>query len=248
MSKFILRKRTSGFTTVSNNVIHALKGNLQVLGLYLYLLSLPDNWEFHKTHLCKECHIGINKIDKLLKILSSFELVQYGQKRDEQGRFEHFYMDIFDLESIKINNLKNEVQPVYENRGTETVAPSQEAIKEIEQKKENKRNISCSSDDEPRFFNEFWKNYPRKQKKKDTLDLWKKKKFDTIATKIIEDVKKRTHIYWQFKQKDFIPLPSTYLNGEGWTDEIIQPAKFEPIRNVQKNEIRSTVPWFTDNH
>jgi hypothetical protein len=230
MSKFILRKRTSGFTTVSNNVIRALKDKLEVLGLYLYLLSLPDNWEFYKTQLCKECSIGINKLDKMLKILADLELVQYGQKRDLNGRFEHFYMDIFDIETIKINELEKIGSPVYENRGTVTVARSQEAIKEVLTKqasllKKEKINISCPSDDGLKYFDAFWKSFPRKQKKKDSQRIWKRDKLDNIAQNILEDVIKRTDAYWRFKQKEYIPLPSTYLNGEGWNDEIIRPAE-----------------------
>jgi transcription initiation factor IIE alpha subunit len=241
MSKFILRKRTSGYTTVSNSVIHALKGHLEVLGLYLYLLSLPDNWEFYKTQLCKECKVGINKLDKMLKILSELKLVQYGQKRGLNGQFEHFYMDIFDIESIKINELDNDGSPFYENRGTVTVAPSQEATKEIIKKiKKEKINIPCSSSDEPKHFDEFWENYPRKQKKKETKKIWKREKLDEIALIIISDVKKRSDEYWKFKHKEHIPLPDTYLNGTRWNDEHIKPATSEKSNSerfvLQKKE------------
>jgi hypothetical protein len=252
MSKYILRNRTSGFTTVSNNVIHALKSNLPALGLYLYLLSLPDNWEFYKTQIAKECSMGINKLDKLLKVLSSFELVQYGQKRSITGQFENFYIDIYDIESIKINKLQNQknepVQPVYENRATVTVAPSQSAIKETIQNKKEKTNISCSSESDERnlFFDKFWKIYPRKQKKKESKKTWKKID-DKIMPLILEDVKKRYDLYWRFKQKEYIPLPTTYLNGCLWEDEIIIPATNDKI--IPKvNEIKSTIPWFGDNH
>ena len=257
MSKFILRKRTSGFTTVSNNVIHALKGKLDVLGLYLYLLSLPDNWQFYKTTLCKECSVGINKLDKMLKTLSEFELVQIGQKRNMNGRFEPVHFEIFDLEhvkeSIKINNLEKELEktgsPFYENRGTVTVAPSQEAIKEVIQIKNEKINISCPSDDGLCWFDEFWQSYPRKQKKKDSQRIWKRDKLDNIATLILRDIKKRTEAYWRFKQKEHIPMPSTYLNGVGWTDEIFSPAVIKkPTFEKKSDETRSTVGWYNDNH
>lgn len=140
MSKHILRKRHSGFTIVSNNVINVLKGNLEALGLYLHLLSLPDNWEFYKTHLCKEYQIGIKKLEKLLKVLASFELVQYGQKRNEKGQFEAFYMDIYDLDTIKINKLEENSPDGHFCRTAKTVRRSGEAIKEV-LKKEVKKEI-----------------------------------------------------------------------------------------------------------
>ena len=260
MSKYILRKRTSGFTTISNNVIRVLKSDLEVLGLYLYLLSLPDNWEFHKTHICKECHIGIKKLEKILKKLSSFELVQYGQKRNDRGQFEEFYMDIYDLESIKINNLENDElksQPVGQNcRTVETVRRSGEAIKEVIQNKEllkNKKiNISCSSkDDERNRFDDFWKIYKRKEKKKVAEKLWVKNKLNNIADKIINAVELRNSTDWKDKEKKYIPLPDTYLNQERWTDEInpheknVVQDKNEKILN---NEIRCTVPEYGPGH
>ncbi len=255
MSKFILRKRTSGFTTVSNNVIHVLKGNLEVLGLYLYLLSLPDDWEFYKTHLCKEFSIGIKKLEKLLKILSSFELVQYGQKRNEKGQYETFYIDIYDTETIKINKLENS-SPVGQNcRTVKADGRSGEATKEVLQNKQllkNKENISCSSkSDEPKFFDEFWKAYPRKQKKKDTQKIWKNKKYDGISKILIDDVLKRINSDWKGKNKEFIPLPSSYLNGERWTDEIIEPIEIKKqlIQSpIKSNEIRSTVMEYGPGH
>jgi len=231
MSKHILRKHVFGFTSVSNNVIKILKNDLPALGLYLYLLSLPDNWEFYKTQICKECKIGIKKLEKLLHTLGSFGLVQYGQKRDEQGRFMNFYMDIYDTETLKIKELDKPVQtvqPVGQNcRTAETVGRFGEAIKEELTKEElNKtKEVSCSSSDEPQtefsLFDYFWNIYPRKQKKKDAEKIWKKNKYEQIATLIFDNVKERIKNEWATKEKEFIPLPSTYLNGERWNDEII---------------------------
>lgn len=141
MSKHILRKHVYGFTVVSNNVIKELKSNLSALGLYSYLLSLPDNWEFYKTVLSKECGIGIKKLEKLLKVLSDFGLVKCGQKRDEKGRFTEFYMDIYDTETLKINSLESYPQESTSPEGqicrtAETVRRFGEAIKEELQKKE----------------------------------------------------------------------------------------------------------------
>lgn len=233
MSKYILRKRTSGFTTVSNNVIHALNSNLEALGLYLYLLSLPDNWEFHKNHLQKTCHIGRDKLEKLLKILGSFELVQTGQKRNNKGQFEEFYIDIYDLESIKINKLENTGSPVTENHRTvKTRARFQPTIKEIrtkeitKNKKENKN--TCSTEVERvSTFNDFWSLYPRRQKKVEAQKIWKKEKLDEKAQIIIDALKRRLNTEWINTPLKYIPLPATYLNNKQWEDEVF--THIEPL-------------------
>lgn len=138
MAKFVLRKRSSGFTTLSNNVIAVLKDDVFALGLYVYLLSLPDNWEFYKTELCSSLKCGIKKLEQKLKRLKSHGLVQFGQERNEKGQFERFTLDIFDTETPICS--KNEEKPVGQNcRTVKTVRRFQEAIKEVITKKEKNK-------------------------------------------------------------------------------------------------------------
>jgi len=63
-------------------------------------------------------------------------------------------------------------------------------------------------------FLEFWENYPRKQDKKKSKLAWNRIS-KSNQEKILLDIK--THFLETKKQ--FIPLPTTYLNGERWNDE-----------------------------
>lgn len=63
------------------------------------------------------------------------------------------------------------------------------------------------------FFSEFWGLYPNKAAKKKAHQIWHSRNLDKIADTIMADVKMRT---WQ---KPFIPLATTYLNGDRWEDE-----------------------------
>lgn len=232
MSKFILRKRGVGFTTVSNNVIKELKKDLASLGLYTYLLHLPDNWTFYKTFICKDCAIGIKRLDNTLKKLCALGLVQYGQKRNAQGRFSEFYMDIYDIETIRSNDLQGEdvqITPEGQNcRTVETVGRSGEAIKEEVTKEEeiinNTKNYSAieiaqenKTDD---CFDEFWKIYPVKKNKVRAKRIWEKKNLRKIAVLICTDITDRLEQEPQWQDKQYIPNPSTYLTNELWNDEI----------------------------
>jgi len=130
MSKFILRNRTRGFTIVSNEVIKVLKSNVEALGVYVHLLSLPDEWSFYKTQLCSEYKIGIKKLERILKVLKDFGLVKYGQERNDKGQFETFYLEIYDLETIA-KPVDKEAEPVgHSCRTVETVRRSGEAIQQ----------------------------------------------------------------------------------------------------------------------
>jgi len=65
-------------------------------------------------------------------------------------------------------------------------------------------------------FDEFWNNYPRKEKKKMAQILFNKLSQEN-KIKAINDCK----IRYVNKERQYIPHPTTYLNGEAWNDEII---------------------------
>ncbi len=254
MSKHILKKHIFGFTAVSNNTIRMLKDNLPCLGLYLYLLSLPDDWQFYKTQLCKDCKIGIKKLEKFINYLGTFGLVQYGQLRNAQGRFEQFQMHIYDLETLKINNLnvsRTIAQPVGQNcRTAETVRRSREAIQEIINKEENniKKEILCASDDaRTLYFDQFWNIYPKKKDKKRAYEIWMKEKYtNEILDLIFNDLRKRVLTDAQWQDAQFIPYAKNYLKNQLWTD--IQDNNKNKIVNRFQNENKCAVKEWGPGH
>jgi len=84
------------------------------------------------------------------------------------------------------------------------------------------------------LFDEFWHWWPNKQKKKDALKIWKRDKLDHLADKIIEHVRLRPALdpKWKpnAKGETFIPLPTTFLNGERWNDELDSTPAHKPRR------------------
>lgn len=72
-------------------------------------------------------------------------------------------------------------------------------------------------------FDDFWFYYPRKTAKPKARSAWNKlDPSPAIKDKILENLKARAEA-GEWKDKQFIPHPSTYLNGERWDDEIIKP-------------------------
>lgn len=70
-------------------------------------------------------------------------------------------------------------------------------------------------------FAEFWEIYPRDRRrdKKKALAIWKRRKLDNMADTIIDDVKNRVENDDQWV-RGFSPMPTTYLNGDRWEDEL----------------------------
>lgn len=256
VQKFIVNRESSNFTIISNKVIQGLKNNLELLGFYAYLLSLPPNWVFYKNQLKETCNIGVHKLERLLKELVQMNLIALVQNRSEKGQFAHFELTVLNGDSFKINSLEESVQPCYQNRTTENRATDISTYKRNTLQIENKEkiNISCASESDARvdnFFDEFWKVYPVKKNKKRTKQIWEKKKYDEIAPLILSDIEKRKKIDHQWQNVQYIPHASTYLNGELWQDEIIErnpskPKTYSSINN--NNETKCTIKEYGPGH
>lgn len=111
-------KKTSGYCVVQNEVSQALRKHTGELGLYIFLLSLPDGWEFRKSWLKEETGLGIHKLNKFIKFLKNHNLVKTRQLK-EKGKFANFEMEILDGKDFEIKDLTPLFgSPRYKNRNT----------------------------------------------------------------------------------------------------------------------------------
>lgn len=71
------------------------------------------------------------------------------------------------------------------------------------------------------LFDEFWKLYPNKAEKKKSEAKWNALPIETQRI-ILEDLPKRKlGEKWSKDGGRFVEMPTTYLNGERWNDEIV---------------------------
>lgn len=118
VQKYLINKESNNFTIIPNKVIQGLVSNLELLGLYLHLLSLPPNWSFHKTQLQQQCNIGIKKLEKFLKLLVAHNLIHIAQNRDSKGKFTFFDLTVYNGEHFKNIDLQELSTPCVKNRPT----------------------------------------------------------------------------------------------------------------------------------
>ncbi|MFA6080744.1 MAG: hypothetical protein WC753_04710 [Candidatus Gracilibacteria bacterium] len=219
------------FTMVCTKVIQSIAYNHFALTLWIYLSSLPPDWNVNKVHLKRELRIGDDKLNDALSFLNKSKLISYVKHRTPNGQISN--ISILVLNGSKFVNIQEDKTTRVE------IHPSGDSGLQIEtNNKENKKlKSSCSSEAEHVRFDEFWKLYPRKQNRHMALKIWRARKLDDIADEIIESVKKRLAGEWKAQEKRFIPLPSSYLNANRWEDEIEAVANVPEVdENLPKKE------------
>lgn len=70
-------------------------------------------------------------------------------------------------------------------------------------------------------FTQFWKAYPRKTNKSFAERVFAKLKVDQqMLDKMLQAIALQNRTVWKDKDQQYIPHPSTWLNGQRWEDEV----------------------------
>ena len=98
------QKDELGVTQIPNKTIHLLKHNAEVLGFYVYLLSLPAGWNLHYRNLMEVLDMSKDKVYKNLNLLKDFNLLSSEEIR-EQGRYvrNHYRLHLRPTKPIPVN-------------------------------------------------------------------------------------------------------------------------------------------------
>lgn len=89
---------------------------------------------------------------------------------------------------------------------------------------------------QPEWFARFWDLYPRHAKKAETIKAWDKLKPDRALCDVMAAaIRVQIHTeQWQRNNGQFIPYPSSWINGRRWEDEVPdgqgQPQDHEKIK------------------
>jgi hypothetical protein len=90
------------------------------------------------------------------------------------------------------------------------------------------------------WFEQFWSIYPRKEKKTEAKNIWKRERLDRVAAKIIMDVRDRQLRHDRWEDMTYIPQASSYLLNESWNDEIIDRRKLHESTETNNNLSRKS--------
>ena len=81
----------NNYTCISNEILQRKDLSMQAKGLLVYLLSLPEDWEIHKSEVWKHFSNGRDAVYRAFEELERKGYIQGKKYRDKLGRFQHQY-------------------------------------------------------------------------------------------------------------------------------------------------------------
>ncbi len=228
-----LTRESVPFTQLCNKTIQNCT-NMEVIGMWAYLQSMPSQWILNPDHLKKHFKIGKNKVYKILSYMIEAKLLVRHVHISAKGtRIKTTYTVLNGVEFIDPSGPVEDFAPLPQNPEMDNPEmDNRDYIKErvLENKKESKKEIykSLSATDVAQAtkddsFDSFWKLYPVKKNKERAQKIWKRKKYGGLLDIILADIMNRLANCSQWADKQYIPHPSTYLNNQLWNDEVTLP-------------------------
>ena len=100
------------------------------------------------------------------------------------------------------------------------------------------------------LFDKFWEAYPKKRDKQTSRKAFTKLNVDDkLFNKMMASLSQAKNSYdWQKNNGQYIPYPSTWLNGRRWEDELATVSQPQPHTSEKKeseyNEPSKDFEWF----
>ena len=214
----------------------------------LVLVKLADNasdqgecWPSYQ-HIADQCEIDRSTVRRHIKQLAEQGLLRVENRDGPKGNSSNLYFLTLGGVGQKSTPVGTESTgggtPPTGGVGTESTrtSHSSEPVKEPK--------TLCALEVElAEAFEVFWKLYPNKKSKKDARKAWEKLKpsaqlRQTLMTALGNHCLSRD---WTKDDGQYVPMASTWLNGERWTD-VLKPATSSAGRNAYNN-----LPTHTEN-
>lgn len=192
----IIKEYTNKFTVISNNEVQDKRLSWKARGIFSYLWSMPDNWDFYETEVAKHAPDGRDSLRSGLIELEKYGYLKRNRVRNN-GQLGGTVWIITDNPTPKSENptpksenptpmLENPTQgsPMLENPTQENpTLQNKYHTKDLPNKGLTNKQANASSADADLSvsFNELWNLYPKKQGKKDAFrhyKAWRKKSKD----------------------------------------------------------------------
>ncbi len=192
--------------SIENLCVHHIDG---------YDENKPENNEENKMiTLCRKCHSNVHSGVKIPN--DTLDSIDY-------------FDDVTLPSNVTVTSGNGEVT----NCNTE-IDTEKEKEKEIERDIEKDTEQEQKSKYSPEF-ERWWNLYLRKQGKGQAYKVWKRDKLDKRIDELLEKLEEQNKYQFSHTDIQYIPHPSTYLNGSRYDDEIENPTPPNPPKGSSRN-------------
>lgn len=199
------------FTQVANNVLADKRLKIRDKGLFAYLYSKPEDWEFNFKRIAQDSDDGAKIVLASLKNLEKYGYLN----RSKLGNGKVVYSLMFEPSGQNGDQAQEPKSPFWllAKKGTITNIVNT-----------NTTNIVNTPPIAPQIkkseFSVFWGIYPKKIAKPAAEKAWAKIKSSEYHLVLNGVAKWKASRQWLEENGRFIPHPATFLNQRRWEDEI----------------------------
>lgn len=227
--------KISDYTTLSNRALDDERLSMKAVGLLVYMLRLPDDWDFTLEWLEKKHRDGLSSIRSAMKELEEAGYVTRGnQKRGQGGTFlgsDYIIREDPDgsRETRTVTACENRTRtacekptsvfPTSENRmQPNTKLPSTKKPKPPKPPR-GRRRWKEACEHEPELFERFWKKYPRKDGKGEARYEWDDLKPDRELMKEMSAALRAQKATDEWQRGIGIPWACRWIRYRRWENE-----------------------------
>ena len=132
----------SKFTVIDNALAQNNVLSLRARGLMVYLLSLPDDWKIHLTHLCTVLKEGEQQLKTILKELKDMGYIHHHKMGFSEGWQYFVFESPVDEEEFKKYLRTSPFLQLFEKANCSKTDPLQSTNSSLQKKKKNTKDES----------------------------------------------------------------------------------------------------------
>lgn len=258
----IKRQRKSNFTVIDNTVLQDTELTFKAKGLFAYLWSQSDKWNFYETEVVKHSKDGISSLRSGIHELEERGYLQRKRIRVKGKLKDSMWIlsETPNLENLSLENLNLENSTLINTNSNNTNLNK-------DNRSSDKSSDRVSEKQLEEDFSKLWKLYPRKEGKKKAYEAYKRAIKQGVTNKEIQAgiVNYLKQIKIQGTDKKYIKQGSTWFNGNCWDDEYSVGSNNSPVNKKQSTayaadderkdraegfmrNLKEHPEWFTQDH
>lgn len=210
----------------------------------LVLIKLADNasdigecWPSYQ-HIADQCEIDRSTVRKHIKQLEAQGLLRIENREGPKGNSTNLYF----LNLWAVGQKSTPVGPESTGVGTQPtggVGPESTRTSHSSEPVKEPKTLCTSEVELAEAFEVFWKLYPNKKAKANARKAWDKLKPSTELRQTLMTAlgSHRLSRDWTKDDGQYVPMASTWLNGERWHDELAPATrKTSTFTNLPQHE------------